>query len=67
MQSTNICDSCQSETIDSELLWNEDCSPLCEDYTMPSKWDAACASCFAKALSEGLITWKNAVELAKNK
>ena len=50
-----------------EMYWNEDYAPMCEDYILPPGFEAVCSSCFDLLIKEGSARWKSELELANRK
>jgi len=61
------CDRCQVDTVTTDMYWNEDYAPLCEDYILPPAYESVCGSCFELLLSDGTARWKTQLELANRK
>ena len=62
-----LCDRCGEDTPTTDMYWNEDYAPLCEDYILPPAYESVCGSCFELLLSDGTARWKTQLELANRK
>ena len=61
------CDRCHVDTPTKDMYWNEDYAPMCEDYILPTGFEAVCSSCFEMLIKEGSARWKSELELANQK
>ena len=61
------CDRCGEDTPTNEMYWNEDYAPMCEDYILPTGFEAVCSSCFEMLIKVGSARWKSELELANRK
>ena len=62
-----LCDRCGEDTPTTDMYWNEDYAPICEDYLLPPGFEAVCSSCFDLLINEGSARWKSELELANQK
>ena len=62
-----LCDRCGEDKPTTDMYWNEDYAPMCEDYILPTGFEAVCSSCFEMLIKEGSARWKSELELANRK
>ena len=62
-----LCDRCGEDTPTTDMYWNEDFAPMCEDYLLPPAYEAVCSYCFDLLIKEGSARWKSELELANRK